>query len=295
MVYTIYMSKILKFAKISFSILYIIVIFFLILKNEQITLSYNLPTWAIPVLFFVSVFYICYQYIAYIIKENKTETEMISIINHTFRTPLTNIMWHVKELEKNLPQNEKLLYLQNVNNSTNKILNILDILIGIKDTKDTSSYFFEAISIREIIEKSIKKYRDKINKKNITFQFSLSKDIPLLTIDLKKISFVIDTIIENAISYTKQDGKILVDCIVGPQKLTLYISDTGIGLGFIDKMKIFSKFYRSSQAKLMNTDGMGLRLYLSKQIIKRHGGKIYAKSNGLNEGATFFIELPFQK
>jgi signal transduction histidine kinase len=289
------MGKISKFLKISFSILYIIVIFFLILKNEQITLSYNLPTWVIPSLFFISIIYICYQYITFIIKEDRTETEMISIINHTFRTPLTGIMWHVKELEKNIPQNEKLLYLQNINNSTNKILSILDILIGIKNIKDTSSYYFEAVSIREILEKSIKKYREQINKKNIVFQFSLLKDIPLLTIDLKKISFIIDTVIENAIFYTKQDGKILVDCISGPQKLTLYVSDTGIGLGFIDKMRIFSKFYRSPQAKLMNTDGMGLKLYLSKQIIKRHRGKIYAKSNGLNEGTTFFIELPFKK
>jgi signal transduction histidine kinase len=264
-------------------------------RNEQITLLYNLPKWLIPGLFFVSVIYICYKYITLLIKEGQTETEMISIINHTFRTPMTSIIWHTKELEKNLPQNEKLLYLQNISNSTNKIINILDILIGIKNIKNTSSYFFEAISIREIIEKSIKKYRDKINKKNITFQFSFLKDIPLLTVDLKKISFVVDTVIENAICYTKQDGKILIDCISSPQKLILYVSDTGIGLGFINKMKIFSKFYRSKQAKLMNTDGMGLKLYLSRQIIKRHGGKIYAKSNGLNEGTTFFIELPFRK
>jgi len=58
---------------------------------------------------------------------------------------------------------------------------------------------------------------------------------------------------------------------------------------------IFSKFYRGAQAKLMNTDGMGLKLYLSRQIIKRHHGKIYAKSNGKEEGSTFFIELPFNK
>ncbi|MFA6251707.1 MAG: HAMP domain-containing sensor histidine kinase [Candidatus Paceibacterota bacterium] len=289
------MGKITKFAKISLSILYIVVIFLLIFKNEKITLFYDLPKWLIPSIFFISIIYICYKYIIYIIKENKTETEMISIINHTFRTPLTGIIWHTKELEKNLPQNEKLLYLQNINNSANKVLNILDILIGIKDIKDTSSYFFEAVSIREIIEKSIKKYRENINKKNITFQFSLSKEIPLLTVDLKKISFVIDTIIENAISYTKKDGKILVDCISTPSKLTLYISDTGIGLGMIDKMRIFSKFYRNHQAKLMNTDGMGLKLYLGRQIIKRHHGKIYAKSNGLNEGTTLFVELPFQK
>jgi signal transduction histidine kinase len=63
----------------------------------------------------------------------------------------------------------------------------------------------------------------------------------------------------------------------------------------MDKLMIFQKFYRSKKAILMNTDGMGLRLYLSKEIIKRHHGRIYAKSNGVNEGTTFFIELPFQK
>lgn len=289
------MSKILKPIKIILSILYIILIFFLIFKKEQITLSYNLPAWIIPSVFFVSILYICYQYIIFTIKEGKLEEEMISIINHTFRTPLTSMLWYIKELERNLPQNERLLYLQNLNNGTNKILSVVDVLVGIKNVMNTSGYFFEAISMREIVEKSMKKYRDKINKKNITFQVSLFKDTPLLTMDLNKISFVIDTIIENAISYTKQDGKILIDCITNPKKLTLFISDTGIGLGLMDKIMIFSKFYRSKQAKLMNTDGMGLRLYLSKQIIKRHHGKIYAKSNGLNEGTTFFIELPFRK
>jgi signal transduction histidine kinase len=228
-------------------------------------------------------------------RENRLETEIISIVNHAFRTPLTNIMWNSKELEKNLPQNEKFLYLQNLNNSANKILNVIDVLTGIKNVKNTSGYFFEAISIREIVEKSIKKYSDKITKKNLTFQVSVFKDIPLLTLDLKKISFVIDTIIENAISYTKKDGKILIDCISNNKKLILYISDTGIGLGVLDKLMIFSKFYRNKRAKLMNTDGMGLKLYLSRQIIKRHKGEIYARSNGIDEGTTFFIELPFRK
>lgn len=289
------MSKISKIVKIILSILYIILIFFLMFKKEQIALSYNLPKWVIPSVFFVSILYICYQYIIFKIKEGKLEEEMISIINHTFRAPLTSIIWNVKELEKNIPQNEKFLYLQKVNNSANKILNIVDVLVGIKNVKNISGYFFTAISLREIVEKSIKKYSDRINKKNITFQVSLFKDIPLLTVDLNKISFVIDTIIENAVSYTKQDGKILIDCISGSKKLTLFVSDTGIGLAFMDKIMIFSKFYRNKRAKLINTDGMGLRLYLSKQIIKRHHGKIYAKSNGLNEGTTFFIELPFRK
>lgn len=276
-------------------ILYIIGIFLLMFKDEQITMYYNLPTWIIPTIFFISISYICYRYIILKIKDENLEKEIISIVNHSFRTPLTNIIWHIKELEKNIPQNEKSIYLQNIDNGANKILGVVDVLVGIKNINDISGYFFEAVSMRELVEKSINKYRDKINKKNINFQVSIFKDIPLLTIDLKKISFVIETIMENAVSYTKKDGKILVDCISDSNKLILYISDTGMGLSIIDKWKIFSKFYRNKKAKLMNPDGMGLRLYISKQIIKRHGGKIYAKSNGIDEGTTFFIELPFKK
>lgn len=295
MSYTLYMARIINFVKNFFTIIYIIVIFFLMLNNKKLTELYNLPTWIIPAVFFISVLYISYQYIKYKINSEKLEHEIISIINHTFRTPLTSILWYSKELEKDIPQNEKLLYLQNINNGANKLISLVDIIVGIKNIKNTSGYFFEAVSIREITEKSLKKYRENVNKKNITFQISIFRDIPLLTIDLKKISFVIDSVIENAISYTKKDGKIIVDCISCPNKITLFISDTGIGLNIIDKIMMFKKFYRSKKAKLMNTDGMGLKLYLSKQIIIRHKGKIYAKSNGPDEGTTFFIELPFNK
>ena len=289
------MAKTIKVIKVTFSVIYIIAIFFLMLNNEQLINSYGLPTWLIPCIFFVSIFYICCKYILLIATKDNLEEEIISIVNHTFRTPITSILWHAKELEKNIPQNEKLLYLQNINNNTGQILNVIDILVGIKNIKNTSSYQFSAISIREIIEKSIKKYRDKINKKNISFQVSTFKDIPLLTLDLNKISFVIDTLVENAISYTKPNGKILIDCISNSKRLEFFVSDTGIGLNTIDKIMIFHKFYRNKRAKLMNTDGMGLRLYLSKEIVKRHHGKIYAKSNGINEGTTFFVELPFRK
>lgn len=289
------MGKTMKTIKITFSVIYIIAIFFLMFKKEQFMVSYNLPTWIIPCIFFISIIYICYKYLLLTATKDKLEEEIISIVNHTFRTPITSILWHTKELEKNIPQNEKLLYLQNINNNAGQVLSVVDILVGIKDVKNTAGYQFTAISIREIVEKSIKKYRDKINKKNISFQVSTFKDIPLLTLDLNKISFVIDTIVENAVSYTKPNGKILIDCISNSKRLELFISDTGIGLNTIDKIMIFHKFYRNKRARLMNTDGMGLKLYLSKEIIKRHNGKIYAKSNGIDEGTTFFVELPFKK
>lgn len=238
-----------------------------------------------------------YAYIKLYFKASKTDYEFTSIVNHTFRTPLTRINWITKELEnRDISQDEKLLYLQNLNNATEKLLEIVDLIAGIKDIKNTTGYVFVATSLRDIVEKSIVKYRQEINKKNITFQVSTFKDIPLLTLDLKKIGFVFDALLENAVFYTPKDGKILVDCMIEKNgKLLFYISDTGMGLNFYERMKVFSRFFRSKRAVLAYPDGMGLRLYLSKQIIKLHGGKIYAKSKGTDKGAVFFIELPLSK
>ncbi len=228
-------------------------------------------------------------------KAGKIEYEFTSIVNHTFRTPLTRINWISKELEKDLPTNERMQYLQNLNNATNKLLEIVDLIAGVKDIKNTSGYNFVATSIRDVVEGSITKYREEINKKNITFHVPTFKEIPLLTIDLKKISFVIDSILENAIVYTSKDGKIFIDTVLKPHSIVFYVGDSGIGLSFYDKHRIFTKFFRSQAAVLAYPDGTGLKLYLVKQIVQRHKGKISAKSNGKNKGTTLILELPFQK
>lgn len=240
--------------------------------------------------------YLLYVYIKLSIRARKAEYEFTAIVNHTFRTPLTRINWISKELEgREMSQDEKLLYIQNLNNATEKLLEIVDLIAGTKDIKNATGYVFVATSLRDIVEKSIVKYREEINKKNITFQVSAFKDIPMLTLDLKKIGFVFDALLENAVFYTPKDGKILMDCIVQKNKLLFYITDTGMGLTFYDKRRIFSRFFRSKKAVLAYPDGTGLRLYLSKQIVGLHGGKIYAKSKGENKGSVFFIELPLSK
>lgn len=266
---------------------------YVMLNNGKISELYGFPFYFLPGISFAIIVYIGYRYIKLYVSAHRLEREFTSVVNHTFRTPLTSINWYTGEMGRDISDTERLLYIQNINNATNKLLGIVDMFAGIKDINNVSGYFFEATSLREIVEKSINKYRGDITKKNITFQVPTFKDVPLLTIDLKKITFVIDALLENAIMYTPKDGKILIECISKSNKLTLYIADTGMGLGMMDRMKVFSKFYRSKRAVLANPDGMGLRLYLSRKIVERHKGKLYAKSKGEDKGTTFFLELPF--
>lgn len=286
------MKKILQFLKGLSFLIFLFGIFYLMYKNEYYSLIYGLPLNLIPFICFLSVLYIGINFIFLNLKVKSLEHEFTSIVNHTFRTPLTRIMWFLKELERDMPQSEKMLYLQNTSNSAIKVLDIVDIIAGIKNLNDTSSYFFEAMSMRDVVEKSIAKYREEITKRDLKFKVSTFREIPLLTLDIKKISFMIDSLIENAIFYTKKGGEINVDAILKNKKIVFFVSDSGMGLTFIDKIRIFSKFYRNKRAILMNPDGIGLKLYLSKKIIKRHKGQIYVKSKGLNKGTTFFVDLP---
>lgn len=236
---------------------------------------------------------IIYKLIKIYANEHKDERDFISVVNHAFRTPLTRISWITKELEKDdISKNQKLLYLQGIENGTEKILRMIDSIVGIRDINKKSGYDFKSTSIREIVENSISKYREKINEKNISFKIETFKDIPSITLDLNKISFALGEIIENAINYSPKKGSVEITPEMKNNKIILTIKDEGIGLNKKDKIKIFTKFYRSKEAKLLNTDGIGLSLYLSKQIIKKHKGKIYAKSEGLKKGTIFTVELP---
>lgn len=225
-------------------------------------------------------------------KRNLTEESFISIVNHTFRTPLTRIKWMSEKLSGDIPRKEQEDIARDVSNSVNRLLEIIDTLAGIKNINSRASYELKAVSIREILEQAVAKYRAPINEKKIVLSMPSFNDMPLLSVDTKKISFVIDVILENAILYSKENGNVKIEAGIYDNNIIISIKDEGIGLSWKDRRNVFDKFYRGEIAKKINTDGMGLGLYISREIVKRHGGKIYAKSQGRNKGSAFYIKLP---
>jgi len=271
---------------------YSIVLIYLLIYNNHYSNYFSISFWTIPGLAILTITIVGIKYINMYRKAIEIETKFTSIVNHTFRTPLTKITWALKELKDTEYNQERLAYLQEAENSTNKVLNIVDIFVGMRSIDNRSSYFFKHVSIREIIEASIAKYRQTINDKKFNFNIDTFAEIPPLTADLKKMSFVFDVVMENALYYTPAGGSIMVGAINGKNKIVFYVADNGIGLSGADKRNLFSKFYRGGRAKAMYTDGMGLGLYLAKTIVSKHGGELYAKSLGVDKGTTFFVELP---
>jgi signal transduction histidine kinase len=190
---------------------------------------------------------------------------------------------------------EQMEIAKNISYSTNHLLEIVDTLAGIKDLNNGSVYAMKTISLREIIEEGIAKFNNPINEKKLKLQIPAFNSIPLFTADTKKISFAIQSVLENAIWYSKKEGIITIGANIDGNNINLAIEDNGMGMSWKDRRNVGDRFYRSTEAVKMNTDGMGLSLYMAKKILEMHGGNLHFKSKGRDLGSIFYISIPISK
>ncbi len=229
---------------------------------------------------------------------DKMKSEFISIAAHQLRTPLSAIKWSIKlvldEDEGKINEGQKILltkgYASNerVINLVNDMLNVSRIEEGRFGYSFAHEDFVDALSIvlgtleKEIAERKIKVVIKKTD------------DLPLVLMDKQKIILVLQNLLENAVKYTPEGGKIDLTVEKGKNHLHVYVKDNGVGIPKEDKKKMFSKFFRASNVIRMQTEGSGLGLFICKNVIETHGGRIkFVSEEG--KGTEFSFTLPIGK
>lgn len=225
----------------------------------------------------------------------KARYEFVSIATHKFRTPLSGIKWSTEMLANDPSHEERQSILKQLRTAVDRLIEIVDLLVNFAKIDSKLDFAFQAASLREMVEEAMIKFGPKIKGKNIKFSINSDQSLPLIIIDKSKIQFAVDVIIDNAINYTPKDGSVTVNISKQDKSVRMSVKDTGMGMNWSDKRNLFKKFYRSKRAKAADTEGMGLGLYAAKQIIDRHGGKLWADSDGENKGSTFNLELKLGK
>jgi signal transduction histidine kinase len=120
-------------------------------------------------------------------------------------------------------------------------------------------------------------------------------DIPMAPTDGSNLAIVLYYIIENAIRYTNVSGKIYIDITHNSKQIKIVVKDSGIGMNHQELSRIFSKFYRSEASMKMDTEGLGISLFIAKQIADRNGWTLEVDSEGENKGSFFTLTLPIKK
>jgi two-component system sensor histidine kinase VicK len=225
----------------------------------------------------------------------RTKREFVSIAAHQLRTPLTSMKWAVDYLiegaKGELAIGQKALANQALH-AANRMIHLVDDLLDVSRVEEGRFGINPSLqTFYPVLDRVFEVFQKKAAEKEISISSEIEKDIPALRFDEDKLEIVLDNVTDNAIKYTPQKGTIKVSLKKEGVNVVLAVRDSGIGIPKEDFERIFTKFFRSPQALAHHTDGSGLGLYVAKNIIDQHGGKIWFESEE-NVGTTFFISLP---
>lgn len=230
-------------------------------------------------------------------KEERERRLFVSNVSHELRTPLTSVKSYLEALDEGaLYEPVAPDFIKVSLDETNRMMRMVTDLLHLSRIDNATSHLdVELINFTAFITFILNRF-DKIRAQDEEKKYELVRDYPItsvwIEIDTDKMTQVIDNILNNAIKYSPDGGKITVSMKTTDDQMILSISDQGLGIPKEDLPKIFDRFYRVDKARSRAQGGTGLGLAIAKEIIKQHNGFIWAKSE-YGKGSTFTIVLPY--
>lgn len=232
-------------------------------------------------------------------KEERERRLFVSNVSHELRTPLTSVKSYLEALDEGALYDPVAPDFIKVSlDETNRMMRMVTDLLHLSRIDNaTTQLDVELINFTAFITFILNRF-DKMRGQDQEKKYELVRDYPInsvwIEIDTDKMTQVIDNILNNAIKYSPDGGKITVSMKTTDDQMILSIKDQGLGIPKQDLPKIFDRFYRVDRARSRAQGGTGLGLAIAKEIIKQHNGFIWAKSE-YGKGSTFTIVLPYDK
>jgi len=228
----------------------------------------------------------------------KTQSDFITIVAHQLRTPLSGLSWVLeilanREIGPLTSEQEKLID-DGRKAMKESLKTVEDLLNAAQIEEGRFGFQFSTTDIEKIIENVLTKFEPVAKMNDVKLIFERPKfGLKPFVMDPLRIKLVLEILVDNAIKYNVKNGevRIKIDPFEGKPFVLISVEDTGVGISREDLPRLFTKFFRSKAALKGQTSGIGLGLYLAKNIVNRHGGKIWVKS-AMGRGSIFTFSLP---
>jgi len=227
---------------------------------------------------------------------DQMKTEFISVASHQMRTPLSAIKWVMRMiLDEDLGRlnKEQREMLVKGYQSNERMIGLINDLLNVSRIEEGRfQYRFIRMQLEEVFDRVIQEMSGDINKKHINFKYRKpSAPLPKVAIDPQKIHLVAQNLLDNALKYTPEGGKIVVMLQNLNREVICSIEDNGVGIPANQQDRLFTKFFRADNVIRMQTEGSGLGLFIVKNIIQQHRGRSWFESVE-GKGTTFYFTLP---
>lgn len=224
----------------------------------------------------------------------KLKQEFVANVSHELRTPVTNIKGYAETiLEGAIDDKENLIdFINIISKESGRLATLIDDLLTLSSIESGKQNLdIVKCDIKPIIYECISVLNNFIKKKNHSVEVLVDENVTKISIDQKRIEQVLFNLLDNAIKYSSENGKIIISVSNQNDFVQIDVKDNGIGIPSEDIPRLFERFYRVDKARSRNMGGTGLGLSIVKHIVISHGGKVWLKSVP-NQGSVFSFSIP---
>lgn len=232
-----------------------------------------------------------------LIKTIDAKNEFISIVAHELRAPLTVIKGYLSMLYEGTIgelSEKQISAIIKTYRGNEDLIDMVENLLNFSRIKDGRiKYDFKEIHLDEIVENVLRQFEIQINSKKLKINTkNKPKSFPPFIGDSGKLKTVISNLLNNAIKYTENGGKIDINITANDKDIIFEITDNGAGMAPSDAEHLFDKFSQNKEISFNRAQGAGLGLYIIERFISAHKGKVWASSPGHGKGCAFGFSLP---
>lgn len=227
---------------------------------------------------------------------DKQKTEFVSFASHQLRSPLTAIKGYaslILEGDYGAITDDLKKAAQIIFDSTKTLAIVVDDYLNVSRIElGQMKYDFANFDLSTLVHDVVDELKPNVEKAGLKLESNFEEGV-VYTVkgDKEKLKQVVTNIVDNAVKYTPS-GKISIALEEDNRKIRLSVTDTGIGIDKEIIPKLFSKFSRAANANKKNMRGTGLGLFIAREIVNAHKGKIWVESEGDGKGSKFVVEIP---
>ena len=220
--------------------------------------------------------------------------DFVANVSHELRTPLSIFHGNLETLlEPGDLDEDETRHIYEVMKRHSDRLNLLvnDLLsLARLESKEANLQLAE-IKLRDFLEGVTRDWAKRLAGKNLRLELEVPDNFPTLRVDERRLEEVVHNLLDNAVKYSHQNGRILIQAGAPDQEVVLSVRDEGVGIAANDLPRIFERFYRADRARSRELGGTGLGLSIVKHIAQLHGGRVEAESV-VGKGTTIRVILP---
>lgn len=231
------------------------------------------------------------------IRRNEQHDTFINAVTHELKTPITSIRLYLETLKsREVDETRRDEFYDIMLADSNRLLQTVEQVLragsaGHRGRNTNKSL----INLGEMVRGCLELTRTRYNLDNDALLYTESVDEPGAHVlgDAEELQVAVSNLLDNAVKYSNKEIKISVEvATVDAKRVAVRVADRGIGIPSAQLKRIFKRFYRVQGAFMARVKGTGLGLFIVQSVVKKHGGRVFAKSAGPGRGSTFTIHLP---